>query len=229
MRDYYLRRAAAVVAVSSGLAEELREAGVPDSILHVIPNGRDPDEYTPGGRSDRQTPRVLFVGHLDEQKRPILFVSTLSELKRRGVPARGVMVGGGPLLEEVIAHASDLDIEVLGPRDDVPALLAEADLLVLTSRPPEGMPGVLIEAGMSGLAVVTTDVPGARDVVVDGITGLIVGVDDEAGLADGVERLLLDDVLRTGMGRAARERCVTEFSLAASAGDWTAVLEKIGS
>jgi glycosyltransferase involved in cell wall biosynthesis len=229
MRDFYVARAAAVVAVSSAIAEEMRALGVPGSEVHVIPNGRDPKVYEAVSHIGRETPRVLFVGHLDEQKRPLLFVSLISELRRRGLETRGVMVGGGPLHDEVVARAHPDGIEVLGPRDDVPALLAGADLLVLTSRPPEGMPGVLIEAGMAGLAVVTTDVPGARDVVVDGVTGLVVGVDDEIGLADAVERLLRDDTLRSGMGMAARERCIAEFSLDASAGAWIEILEGITS
>lgn len=229
MRDFYVGRAAAVVAVSSAIADEMRAWGVPDSALHVIPNGRDPGVYELARQTDRKTQRVLFVGHLDEQKRPLLFVSLISELRRRGLDVLGVMAGGGPLHDEVVSRAHPSGIEVLGPRDDVPALLTGADLFVLTSRPPEGMPGVLIEAGMAGVAVVTTDVPGARDVVVDGVTGLVVGVDDEIGLADAADRLLRDDALRAEMGMAARERCVAEFSLEASAGDWIEVLQGISS
>jgi glycosyltransferase involved in cell wall biosynthesis len=83
---------------------------------------------------------------------------------------------------------------------------------------------VLIEAGLAGLPVVTTDVPGARDVVVDGVTGRIVAVDDEGGLADAVESLLVDPASRASMGQAARERCLSEFSLDASARAWERVL-----
>jgi glycosyltransferase involved in cell wall biosynthesis len=229
MRDFYVRRAAAVVAVSTAIADEMRALGVPDTALHVIPNGRDPEIYELARQTRRETQRVLFVGHLDEQKRPLLFVSLISELRRRGLDATGVMVGGGPLHDEVASQAQSSGIEVLGPRDDVPALLSGADLFVLTSRPPEGMPGVLIEAGMAGVAAVTTDVPGARDVVIDGVTGRVVGVDDESGLTEAVEGLLRDDGLRATMGMAARERCVAEFSLEASAGDWIAVLQGISS
>ena len=229
MRDFYLSRAAAVVTVSSGLADEMRAAGVPDETLHVVPNGRDPDRFLPGEPSAREVSRLLFVGRLDDQKRPLLFVSTFAEIRARGLLAAAMMVGGGPLYDSVSVAASQVGIEVLGPRDDVPALLAQSDLLVLTSRPPEGMPGVLIEAGLSGLATVTTDVPGARDVVIDGLTGFVVGVDDETGLADAVEKLLVDDRLRAEMGRAARERCVTEFSLEASAEGWRRVLDGVTS
>lgn len=227
MRDFYVSRAAAVVTVSTGLAEEMRGLGVPEAMLHVIPNGRDPEVYSARSSLGEGSPRVLFVGHLDDQKRPELFVSLMAEMKRRGVQATGAMVGGGPLLGEVTEAAAPVGVEVLGPRDDVPSLLAGADMLVMTSRPPEGMPGVLIEAGMAGLAVVTTDVPGARDVVLDGVTGLVVGVDDTEGLNDAVEALLVDDTLRLTMSRSARERCVAEFSLDASAEAWDTVLKAV--
>lgn len=227
IRDFYVSRASAVVGVSTGLSAEMREAGVPERKLHVIPNGRDPKRYRVGQPSSTRSPRVLFVGHLDEQKRPDLFISVMEEMSRRGCPARGVMIGGGPLIEDVRERARQVGVEVLGPRDDVPDLLASGDLLVMTSRPPEGMPGVLIEAGMAGLAVVTTNVPGARDVVVDDETGLVVDVTDTAGLFDAVEALLRDEPRRREMGRAARERCVTEFSLDTSADRWHAVLSAV--
>lgn len=226
MRDFYVDRSAAVVTVSAGLADEMRGSGVPASKLHVIPNGRDPAVYRPG-RPEAGTPQVIFVGHLDDQKRPHLFISVIAELRRRGVVCRAAMVGGGPLLADVTRTGQAAGVEVLGPRDDVPSLLADSHVLLSTSRPPEGMPGVLIEAGMASLPAVTTDVPGAREVVVDGVTGLVVAVDDEAGLADSVETILRDRDLRDRMGDAARERCVAEFSLESAADRWTEVFERV--
>jgi glycosyltransferase involved in cell wall biosynthesis len=86
------------------------------------------------------------------------------------------------------------------------------------------MPGVLIEAGMCGLAIVTTAVPGARDVVEDGRTGIIVGVDDRDGLIEAVDRLVTDRSLREEMGKGARDRCATHFTLLASARLWDELL-----
>lgn len=229
MRDFYVQQSAAIVTVSAGLEEEMRESGVSGAKLHVIPNGRDPAVYATERARSGDSPRAIFVGHLDDQKRPQLFVSVMAEMRRRGVDSVGTVVGDGPLLSEVSEAAAAAEIEVLGQRDDVPALLAKSDLLVMTSRPPEGMPGVLIEAGMSGVAVVTTDVPGARDVVIDGTTGLVVGVDDQPGLMDAVERLLADRELRHEMGTAARARCAAQFSLQASADRWNEVLEEVRS
>ncbi len=95
------------------------------------------------------------------------------------------------------------------------------------------MPGVLIDAGLAGLAglpVVTTDVPGARDVVVNGETGFVRDPADHEGLVSAVASLCEDASLRDRMGRAARGRCTTRFSLQASVGAWRDLtLELAGS
>lgn len=230
LRRLYVGRAAALVAVSNELAEEVRdESGIDNGRLRVIPNGRDPAQYRPRSSMGADIPRVLFVGHLDDQKRPLLFVDVVHQVSSRGVGCRAAIVGSGPLLETVTIEARRAGIEVLGSRDDVPELLAAADLLVLTSRPPEGLPGVLIEAGLCGLPVVTTDVPGAREVVEDGVTGLIVDIDDEEGLVEAVASLLADEARRATMGREARTRCVNKFSLDTSADLWQELLERVSA
>ena len=110
---------------------------------------------------------------------------------------------------------------MLGRRDDVATLLAGSDIFVFTSLPPgEGMPGVLIEAGLSGLATVSTRVPGARDVIEDGVTGLLVDIDDKTGLIAAVDRLVGDAALRQSMGHQARQRCLERFTLETSARQW---------
>jgi glycosyltransferase involved in cell wall biosynthesis len=89
------------------------------------------------------------------------------------------------------------------------------------------MPGVLIEAGMSGLPVVTTAVPGADDVVANGETGLVVGVDDTEGLLRATRALVVDARRRRQMGAAARDRCVSRYGIEASTRAWQAVIMKM--
>ena len=91
----------------------------------------------------------------------------------------------------------------------------------------EGMPGVLIEGGLAGLAVVTTKVPGAADVIVDGETGCVVPVDDLPGLVQACRSLVVDADLRARFGAAARLRCEREFSLDASTAKWRELLTTI--
>jgi glycosyltransferase involved in cell wall biosynthesis len=138
------------------------------------------------------------------------------------------MIGDGPLETSLRADADRAGVEMLSRRDDVPDLLCRSDIFVFTSLAPgEGMPGVLIEAAMAGLATVATRVPGARDVIEDGVTGWLVDIDDRAGMVDAVRRLVTDSELRTSMGRKARERAIEKFSLQASVENWHRVLDPL--
>jgi glycosyltransferase involved in cell wall biosynthesis len=106
--------------------------------------------------------------------------------------------------------------------------MTASDIFVFTSLAPgEGMPGVLIEAAMAGLATAATRVPGARDVVEEGVTGFLVDIDDQAGLIDAVRMLVTDPELRAGMGRRARQRAIEMFSLEASVENWHRVLDPL--
>jgi glycosyltransferase involved in cell wall biosynthesis len=223
------RRAVAVAAVSDSVAQEARALGVEPERLHVIPNGRDSDRYAAPARDGRVGPVHLgFVGHLSTSKRPERFVDVVRALRSDGLAVDGIVAGAGPLRETIESSVRALPIEMLGAVDDVPAVLRECDIFVFTSLAAgEGMPGVLIEAGLASLPVVTTDVPGAADVVEDGVTGFVVAVDDMAGLVDATRRLVEDQGLRIEMGSAARRRCVDRFSLERSAELWRALLDDL--
>jgi glycosyltransferase involved in cell wall biosynthesis len=226
-----LARAAFVAAVSEAAAAEAAEFGVAPDRLRVIPNGRDPAVFRPRPEGDPRAGdgrvRLVWVGHLDEAKRPLRFVELVRALRQGGSEVDATIAGDGPLLDAVRNAARDAGVEVPGRVDDVPSLLGASTVLVLTSAPNEGMPGVLIEAGMTGLPVVTTDVPGARDVVVDGTTGLVVPVDDFDALVRATRTLVDDPMLRDRFGAAARARCETRFSLETSLRLWQALLEEI--
>jgi glycosyltransferase involved in cell wall biosynthesis len=171
--------------------------------------------------------RLVFVGHLERGKRPERFVDVVRALRSEGLSVEASIAGDGPLLTAVRSLGRDAGVEVLGNVDDVPALLARSDVLVFTSSPAEGMPGVLIEAGMAALPVVTTDVPGARDIVEHERTGFVVAVDDLEGLI-GCTRALVDDPeLRARLGDAARIRCGANFSLEASARRWQTLVAEM--
>jgi glycosyltransferase involved in cell wall biosynthesis len=84
---------------------------------------------------------------------------------------------------------------------------------------------VLIEAGLAGLPVVTTNVSGASTVVEHGRSGYVVPVHDLDAMVDAAEHLVVDRALRSEMGAAGRERCVREFSLASEARRWREMLD----
>jgi len=180
----------------------------------------------PGAASS--PPLVVFVGALTRGKRPDRFVDMVTRLRDEGIPLRAELIGRGPLQDELVDVAHLAHIDLLGSRADVADLIRRADILVFTSRPEgEGMPGILIEAGLSGIPVVATDVPGVRSVVADGETGLVVGVDDLPGMTAAVSGLLVDPARRAVMGRAARDRCFERFSMDAVGTRWEAMLEPL--
>jgi glycosyltransferase involved in cell wall biosynthesis len=86
------------------------------------------------------------------------------------------------------------------------------------------MPAVLIEAGLSGLAAVATDVGAVREVIDHGETGYVVPVDDSEAMAAALAGLLKDDATRAAMGAAAAERCHERFTIARTASAWLGVL-----
>jgi glycosyltransferase involved in cell wall biosynthesis len=136
---------------------------------------------------------------------------------------RLAIVGDGPQRGAVTAAARGLApgrVDFLGPVVDPALTLAAADVLVLPSR-TEGIPAVLIEAGLSGLPVVATDVGGVREVVVSGETGLLVAPGDGPALVGALRHALANG---HGMGAAARERCLARFEMAAVAARWDDLL-----
>jgi glycosyltransferase involved in cell wall biosynthesis len=222
-----LSRVDVVAAEGDEVARECTELlGVPADKVTMTPNGRDPSVFypRPDGR-DAGLPVLAFVGALTEGKRPDRFVEAVAELRRRGLGFRAILIGDGVLRTKIEGPAVDAGVELLGSRSDVAELLGRADIMVFPSRPQgEGMPGVLIEGGLSALPVVATDVPGVRSVIDDGTTGYIVGVDDLEAMVAHLADLIQDEGLRRSMGGAARARCVEHFSIGAIGALWLRVL-----
>ena len=102
-------------------------------------------------------------------------------------------------------------IEWWGRRDDIPAVLDQADIVCLPSY-REGLPKSLLEAAACGLPIVTTDTPGCREVVTDGDNGFLVPVKDAIALALALRKLIVDSDLRRHMGKRSRARALAEFS-----------------
>jgi len=140
-------------------------------------------------------PVVLMASRLLRDKGVVEFVEAARILKGYR-SARFVLVGDPDDGNPTSLHKQDLQawgeegvIEWWGRRDDMPAVLASAHIVVLPSY-REGLPKGLIEAAASGRAVITTDVPGCRDAIEPGVSGLLVNVRDAQSLADGIKALL---------------------------------------
>jgi glycosyltransferase involved in cell wall biosynthesis len=157
--------------------------------------------------------QCAFIGRVTQIKRPDRFLDVVSEIRKRGVDLDFFMAGDGDLLDmcrERIAKEG-LTVTVLGWQSDIEKVLSAADIVVLTSD-NEGTPLSLIQAGMAGLPVVTTKVGSVPEVVIDGVTGIIVETDVQE-IADALEKLANDAGLRTQMGTAAQEFTLANFGV----------------
>jgi glycosyltransferase involved in cell wall biosynthesis len=223
------RRATRVVGVSQAINDQVTALfGVPRERTALIPNGRDPMVFFPGRRSSIDRPLALWIGHLERGKRPEFFLDAVETLRRAGLMFDAAIVGDGPWLEHVRNRAQQLDVSVLGRRTDIPDLLRSADLLVMTSASgTEGMPGVLVEAGLSALPTVATEAAGVGDVIVDGETGYVTRSDDTAMLVDRIEALLRHPPERARLGDAARIRCESFFSMRQVAAQWRRLVDEL--
>lgn len=103
-------------------------------------------------------------------------------------------------------------IQLLGQRSDIPELFSKAHIVVLPSY-REGFPKVLIEAAACGRAVITTDVPGCRDAIISGQTGLLVPVRNTKALAEAIKRLIENKTLRQQMGKAGRKLAEERYTI----------------
>ena len=185
----------------------------------VLPGaGVDLAEFTASEEPHADLPLVVMPARLLWDKGVGEFAAAARRLRAEGVRARFVLVGGedpdnrsavpARVVQEWVAGG---DLEWWGFRGDMPHILASAAVVCLPSY-REGMPGVLLEAAAAGRPVVTTDVPGCRDAVLPGETGLMVPARDAGALASALRTLLEDAALRQRMGAAARRRAETGFS-----------------
>jgi len=153
-------------------------------------------------------PVVVFPARLLADKGVFEFVEAAGLLRAKGVPARFVLAGlvddANPTSvskAQLNAWAAEGVVENWGYRVDMPQVLASASVVVLPSY-REGLPKALIEAAACGRAVVTTDVPGCRDAIDPGITGVLVPVRNAVALADAMEALINDPLRCQIMGEA---------------------------
>jgi len=115
--------------------------------------------------------------------------------------------------EEILRGARDAGVRYLGYATDVPGLLASARMLVFPSYYREGLPRIVIEAAACAVPAVAANVPGSRDAIEHGVTGLLVPPRDHGKLVEAICALLDDDGRCRAMGQAARGKALAEFDL----------------
>ncbi len=213
------RRMDAVVVFCDDYKRRLTRRGVSAELVHVAPVGLN-SSMVPSGDIDFRERwgvppdglLVVQVGRLSREKRPDLFVRAASELEPDLPSARFVLVGDGPLRPELESHPGP--VRCAGYVREMADVWDGADIAVNCST-TEALPRTLLEAGAAGVPAVAASVGGIPDVVIDGETGLLCPPDDASELVNAIRRLATDAGLRSQMGRAAKERVETVFSVAA--------------
>lgn len=203
----------------------------------VIHNGVDTDYFQPPSPAVRSRIRARLG--LPEAAPVVICVAQLRPEKAHGdlleafarcdvSTARLVLVGDGPLRDELKRQAKELGLEdrilFAGEVTDVRPFLAAADLFALSSVAVETFSNAALEASAAGLPVVLTDIGGARELVDEGASGLVVPPRNPAALATALEDLLRDQARCARMGELGRARTVAAFGFGRMLAEWVSVL-----
>ena len=197
----------------------LERSGVPASHLRLIRGaGVDLQVFRPISPPPEPV-CIVLVARMLWDKGVGEFVEAARRLSAAGVNARFVLVGDpDPANPASVPESTLLDwngqygVEWWGRRNDMPTVLQVAHIACLPSY-REGLPKTLLEAAACGLPIVTTDAPGCREVVQDGVNGFLVPVRDVGGLDAALRKLIRDPELRRRMGERSRVRAEAEFGL----------------
>jgi glycosyltransferase involved in cell wall biosynthesis len=231
-------------AVTRAVKESsVRALGLDPARVTVIERGRDPARFDRcsqdrvrarerlGLRPDEEV--VLNVGRHEFQKGQRHLVEAFAALARAR-PRLVVLVAGRPghatagLNASIRAHGLGDRFRLVGHREDLPEVLAAADLFVLPSL-YEGCSGAVIEAMAAGLPVVASDIPGMRELVEPGRSGLLVPPGAPAALARSIRRLLEDRREAAGLAERSRRIFLERFTIQRSAGRMLRLYERLSS
>lgn len=222
-----------IVAVSEAVRSDvLRYDHVDPSKVMVIRNGVDADHFSPGisatglrrelGISEDDIV-IGFVGRLVQAKGLSYLIEAFADIKKNLAHVKLLIVGRGMSMNALNALAREMGIQdhvlFIGERRDIAHILLSMDIFVMPSE-KEGLPNALLEAMAAAKPVLVTTAGGMREVVVNGVTGLVVPVADSAALSLGMKRLLEDNDSARAMGRAARAHIEKNLSIRATAHIW---------
>jgi glycosyltransferase involved in cell wall biosynthesis len=189
----------------------------PERIVTIPGSGVDIDRFSPAQEPPGK-PRVTLVSRMLWSKGVGDFVEAVEILRGRGVDFDAVLVGDPDSenpqaipVETLRSWDNRGIVDWTGHAADVADWWARSHVAVLPSH-REGLPKTLLEAAACGRPIVTTDVPGCREVVEHGRNGLLVPASNAAALADAIEALVTDERRRLEMGRISRGIAVNRFS-----------------
>jgi glycosyltransferase involved in cell wall biosynthesis len=227
LERWLARSADALICVSSGAAERFRRFA--SGKIHVVPNGVDLEVFSPAVTPSeeivalRRTKDDVLVGEiafLTPRKAQDVLIQALARLPEKiRTRVRVVLVGeeeeayAGRLRRQVKDSGLEENVLFLGVRSDIRPILAGLDIVALPSY-SEGLPRTLLEAAAMARPVIASDVPGSRDVVESGRTGLLCRAGDSTGWADGLLQMVNDPGGREEMGVQGRRLVEEKYDVA---------------
>jgi glycosyltransferase involved in cell wall biosynthesis len=202
------------------LAATVARGWVPAERSCVIAgSGVDTEAYSPAvERPAGRVPVFVMAARLIKEKGVFDYLAAARSLLQAGEKARFLVAGepdpGNPssLTEDQVDQLKqDGSVEFLGHVSDMPGLLRDADVAVLPTYYPEGLPRFLLEAAACGLPLIATDIPPCRPIVKEGHNGYLVRPRDPDALVAAIVRLAKDEGLRREMGSNSRRLVVNRF------------------
>lgn len=211
------------VAVSEAVKQRAIAFGIPAEKLTTCHIGVDTERFKPGGLPIEQRRNlILFVGRMVEKKAPLLMIRAFNEVRKKISDAELVMIGDGPLLDDVRNFVSErgIPVELPGSLDShaIVRHLHQSSILCLPSvaainGDSEGLPICLMEAQACGIPVITSTNGGGEECVIEGVTGRVVREGDGDALVQGIIGLLGDKNLLQRAHQAARSHMVQNFDI----------------
>jgi len=223
-----------LLAVGTKVRQDLLDAGIGSlDKFGVMPPGLAISPLPPKGESQESFGIVstklqfAFIGRVTQIKRPDRFLDVVSEVKSRDIKVDFFIAGDGELMEmcrERILR-EDLPVKILGWQSDIEKVLSAADAVILTSD-NEGTPLSLIQAGMAGLPVVTTNVGSVSEIVMNDTTGIITSLNVHE-IASAIEKLVNDSQLRDQLGANAQQFTAAYFGVQRLVNDHEELYKKL--
>ena len=213
------KRTDRIVGCSEGVRRVLLEMGMPPARTIAIPNGVRLQPFADAEAQPfaQRIPGIVMVARFSRQKDHATLLRAVALLRERGLAPPLLFAGGGKDLHrrplEKLADELGIaaQVQFLGVVRDVPQRLIAHQLCVLSTH-YEGMPLALLEGMAAGCAVVGSAVPGVREVLDDGVDGLLVAEADAPALADALERVLRDPPFGARLAAAARRAAAEKYS-----------------
>ncbi|GLO67575.1 glycosyltransferase [Oceanobacillus kimchii] len=215
------------VAISEEINKSLKQRISRSSHVLRIPNGVDIEKYKPIGEKQKkelklqlnieinESPIILFAGAINKRKGVHDLLKAIDLLDE---DINCTFIFCGPILEKidfmdyVEQYNENIKLIYAGKVSNLNQFMKISDIFILPSY-SEGLPNVLLEAAASGLALLSTDIGGNRDIVKDSVNGFLVSTNDSKSLKEKVEILIKRENIRKEMGNNSRKIAVNKFNL----------------